>query len=782
MTSHRAFRAAVLLLMASFFAMPLKAQADPCAAVLCAGAATADITPPVTTPQWGYTNRQGLLFSASGVQSHITGGNPAGVAQERFVRDKTNGEIELYNKEFVASRGIHLRLQANAFVIQGANGQRVAVVQADLGGIPGELHKAVAKRIAAVTGIAESHLLISATHTHGGPGGFFQYQGYALLGGDEYDPRVFDAVATGLTNAVVTAYNMLAPAKMASTRIAAPGANRNRRVAQWCRNPEALCNGTTPTPASPPAHDDDTTVFRIDTATGLPLGVLTQFPAHGTVGGDGNLLFSGDNQGWATRKVVEGIRAASAPLPDGHVIVNALVNGAQGDVSAVGSGFNQYASMEDAGMRQAAPVLSAWAALKPALRTDVTVDARFEHVCFCGQRIDDEFLYDGPAIDKRDPMWDRVAPYASLGATIVNGPRTTPVPTPAQGNKTPGLVGAGLVPSIVRLQTLRVGDVLFASIPGEANVQVGRRIVNRLMSLPGRPWSTVVIGGLGNDYISYFVTPEEYTAQEYEGGFTLFGPQSSPLMEQELTRLARAMIAGVPVAPCDPSVDAGDCLEHLAHPDTTAAAVTPVAPDLGGSAAVVAAATGTARLSHASMVWHGGGPTAEWRPGADRVAIERLDGSEWVDVAGDAAGGATTIRYEKIDGKHTWMTVWDVPADAAAGRYRFRVEGRTATSPFTFSPYLLTSEFDVLGSNAMAVTVTKGSSWTVRATYPVDPAVSFRIRPLVAGTATLVVVRGGVETTLTAAMSGGVANFALEAGDTLVGASVVDAHGNTGAA
>ncbi|HEX9696343.1 MAG TPA: neutral/alkaline non-lysosomal ceramidase N-terminal domain-containing protein [Actinomycetota bacterium] len=798
MTKHRAFSVAALLLIGSLLAFPARgADAPECEAVLCAGAASADITPPVTTPQWGYTARQGMLYSASGFEEHMTGaassladGDPMGAAanlaaltQERFVRDKTNGDIEGYSKEFVASRGIHLRLQANAFVIRDANGAKVAVVQADLGGIPGEVHKAVANRIAAATGIAESHLLISATHSHQGPGGIFQYQGYALLGGDEFDPRVFEAVVSGLTRAVVDADARLAPAKMASTQIATPGANRNRSVSpQWCQNPESLCDGDNPSPSSPPTNDDRTTVFRIDTAGGLPLGVLTQFAAHGTIGGDANLLFSGDNQGWATRKIVEGIRAKAGPLPEGHQIVDALINGAEGDISPVGSGFNQYASMENAGLRQAGPVLAAWEALEDDLRSDVTVDARFEYLCFCGQKIDDEFVYDGPKIDKRDPMWDRVAPYASLGASVVDGPATTPYPTAAQGNKMPGLAGAGLVPSIVRLQTLRVGDVLFASVPGEANMTVGKRIAARLMSLPGRPWSTVVIAGLGNDYVSYFATPEEYTVQDYEGGFTLFGPQSSPLLEQELTRLARAMIAGAAVPACDPAIDPDDCIEHLSHPDTTATAIAPVAADLGGEPAVIAAAGRTARLGTASMVWRGGGPTAEWRLGADRVTLERFDGSSWARVAGDATDGATIVRYEKIDGAHTWMASWDVPASADAGRYRFRITGRVAATPISLAPYELTSEFDVAASDALAVTVEQGSSWVVRATYPADGALSFRMRPPVDGTATLTVVRGGVPTTLTAAMSGGAATFAFIAGDTLVGAGVTDAFGNTGSA
>ncbi|MGH2830511.1 MAG: neutral/alkaline non-lysosomal ceramidase N-terminal domain-containing protein, partial [Actinomycetota bacterium] len=443
-----------VLVAATLPARPGAAAA--CDGVLCAGAASGVITPPVTTPMWGYTARQAVLFTASGVEEHLGAaaerlgqGDPAGaaaeagkLADEPVVKDKTSADTELYAKEFVANRGIHLRLQANAFVLRGANGVKVAVVQTDLGGVPGEVHQAVVNRIAAA-GVDRDHLLIGATHTHQGPGGIFQYQGYALLGGDEFDPRVFEAVVAGITGAVLRADARLAPARLGWKTVPLPGANRNRRVTrQWCANPESQCDPDfQPTPDSPPRTDQDAIVIRVDTTGGLPLGVIVNYAAHGTIGGDGNLLFSGDNQGWATRLVVDGIRKEAGPLPQGHEIVDALVNGAQGDVSPVGSGYNDYSEMEDAGLRQAVPVLRAWRDLAGSLRGDVTVDARFEFLCFCGQEVSEDFVYRGPALDMVDPAWDRVAPYAALGHGGVTADDGTslPVPLPAQGHKAPVL-------------------------------------------------------------------------------------------------------------------------------------------------------------------------------------------------------------------------------------------------------------------------------------------------------------------------------------------------------
>jgi len=127
----------------------------------------------------------------------------------------------------------------------------------------------VADRLAASgNGIDAAHLMISATHTHQGPGGFWAYQGYALLGGDQFDPRVFEAVVAGITNAVQRANATLTPAALAWGQTSLDGANNNRRRAeQWCLNPEVSCDadgnwtGTGVTP-----NNQALTVIRVDTA------------------------------------------------------------------------------------------------------------------------------------------------------------------------------------------------------------------------------------------------------------------------------------------------------------------------------------------------------------------------------------------------------------------------------------------------------------------------------------------------------------------------------------
>ena len=78
-------------------------------------------------------------------------------------------------------------------------GEKFALAQAELGGLPYALVQEVADRIKS-TGIAPDHILLSATHTHSSVGDIWpaDNNGYAFVGGDAFDPRVFETTARGI--------------------------------------------------------------------------------------------------------------------------------------------------------------------------------------------------------------------------------------------------------------------------------------------------------------------------------------------------------------------------------------------------------------------------------------------------------------------------------------------------------------------------------------------------------------------------------------------------------
>src|SRR3954468_10487054 len=281
-----------------------------------AGAAAADITGRVGAPMFAYT-----------APSHLFSPDPAKLQQHalQMVADPDTG---LYAKTFEPSVGIHTRLLARAIVLrQGA--QKYALAQADLGGLPYALVQEVASRIKP-TGIDAQHILLSATHSHSSVGAIWpaDNNGYAFVGGDAFDPRVFDSTAQGIAEAIIAANSRLKPARVGFGVGQANGASSNRSFEAFQRN--------TDIPKDPAAQraasvDPTVVVMRVDSAKGKPIALWSNFAVHPTSFGDGNLLFSGDNAGIAARLAEQAVAREAGRKARG--IVNVWTNGAQGDIS-----------------------------------------------------------------------------------------------------------------------------------------------------------------------------------------------------------------------------------------------------------------------------------------------------------------------------------------------------------------------------------------------------------------------------------------------------------------
>src|SRR3954454_6274411 len=265
--------------LAALAAVLLLVPAASAHAELKAGAAAADITAPVGTPMFAYTARSMLA-------------NPTHLPEAaQLVADP---DTNLYAKSFVPSKGIHTRIKARALVLQdGAT--KLALVQADLGGLPYALTQSVLSRITG-TGIDGDHLLLSATHTHSSTGPIWPADnlGYAGLGGDFFDPRIFELTAKGIADAIIAADKAREPARLGTATVKVTNASRNRESEMYAKDPDR----------TPETVNQDMTVLRADGRDGRPLALWSNFAIHGTNFGDGNLDFSGDNMA-VTERLVE---------------------------------------------------------------------------------------------------------------------------------------------------------------------------------------------------------------------------------------------------------------------------------------------------------------------------------------------------------------------------------------------------------------------------------------------------------------------------------------------
>jgi neutral ceramidase len=723
---------------------------------ITAGAAASDITPPVGTPMFAYTARSGVA-------------NPPNALQ--IVADP---DTNLYAKSFVPSDGIHTRVLARALVIE-RGGEKFALVQTDLGGLPFALTQEVTKRIAS-TGITGQNLLLSATHTHSSTGPIWPTDsaGYAALGGDFFDPRVFDLTAAGIAEAIVRADRQREPARIGVGTAEVRGASRNRNFEPFQRNPEAA--GLPEPEQRALSIDPQVSVIRADAASGGPIGIWSNFAIHPTSFGAGNLLFSGDNPATAERLAEQLIadeagRRGQAPPPD-RPMVNVWTNSNEGDISPNGdaenvdgeplewSGANDFQKANLAGARVAEGTVRAWRAAGRNLQGDLDLGARRTF-----------FLFDGTEAENRP-----VGPHAVLGAGGITAEDGFCAPFndfagPGQGSKFPALAGAGLVPSHSPVAVWRIGSLGIGAFPLEITRQMGARLRGALLDRAGGRLDRVVLAGLSNGYQSYTATPEEYGACHYEGSFTLFGEQQG----------ARYRDVALPLVPS--LLDGGPAPAGSGEPPELAFAVPPPpsarsTPDAGS--VVSDAPDSVARMGRATFEWKGGDPNVD--PGRNRVfvSLQRRLGADWVTVATEDGYFDTT---ELIDRRNpTWRETWQFTECDPPGTYRFGVTGRANTGSGVADYAANSQAFELrpLSNLQIIDAVVQGGVARVRARYrdPGTDALLALPRRVRTGTARITFTNG--RTVVARPDDAGLAFTAPARGAAIESVSVEDACGNTG--
>jgi hypothetical protein len=306
-------------------------------------------------------------------------------------------------------------------------------------------------------------------------------------------------------------------------------------------------------------------------------------------------------------------------------------------------------------------MVRAWRRAGAALTPTPELDLRWTRTCFCGQLTEGGNVADYPMIgfpfltgseEERGPLFD-------VTRVPFEGTRS-PLPVPGQGHKTGIRLDQSTVPKAVPLTALRVADGVIVTLPGEPTAEVGARVREAVRQSTGL--ERVVVSGLAGEFIQYFTTPEEYDRQHYEGGSTLYGPLSSNLMRQELAELARRLVRGEPA--------------QAAYPLDPTNGVTPNGAPYGPGAArgtiVEQPRRAVRRFERAELAWRGG-PHGLDRPlGRAFVVVQRRVKRRWRTVDSDLGLG----MLWKVDGEGAHRALWEVPLNAAAGRYRLQVRAK----------------------------------------------------------------------------------------------------------
>ncbi|MBI3854051.1 MAG: neutral/alkaline non-lysosomal ceramidase N-terminal domain-containing protein, partial [Planctomycetes bacterium] len=166
---------------------------------------------------------------------------------------------------------------------------------------------------------ADADLVLTASHTHSGPGALVQ--GFWELAMGKYDPDLYEEIAGKLKKAVEQAREAKRPARLGFARGEAAGFSRNRRVKEGPVDPELQ-------------------VMLVVDELARPLAVVGNYTAHGTVLSERNFLVSGDWQGaWQ--------RALESRFPSA---ISLYTNGAEGNIApSAPSGDGEFDRCESLG-------------------------------------------------------------------------------------------------------------------------------------------------------------------------------------------------------------------------------------------------------------------------------------------------------------------------------------------------------------------------------------------------------------------------------------------------
>lgn len=269
----------------------------------------------------------------------------AGVARVDITPPPGAGLMGL-GTEGLPAEGHRQRLFARALYLEDARGERLAFVTLDLGESSIVVHRRVAERVRAETGLGSDRLLLSATHTHAGPSHYFGVPAFDEFGSAVrgYDPVLVDSLVARVSRAVLEAYRTRREARAAWGSVPVWGYTRIRSWPAYQRNDTSVraalrtrMRATDPRLAPREAGVDPTfATLRVDLrdpATGrfLPAGAFSVFAMHATGVPAGQSLYDADLQG-RIAALVEQRMGAGGPAwaPRG---VYLLAQGGQGDVS-----------------------------------------------------------------------------------------------------------------------------------------------------------------------------------------------------------------------------------------------------------------------------------------------------------------------------------------------------------------------------------------------------------------------------------------------------------------
>ncbi|XP_061563820.1 neutral ceramidase [Cololabis saira] len=488
--------------------------------------------------------------------------------------------------------GIHTRLYSRAFIVDDGK-RRVVFVTADVGMISQRLRLEVLRALQEKYGdlYRQENVVLSGTHTHCGPAGYFQYTLF-MITSKGYIKASMEPLVNGIVKSIDVAHRNMRPGRIYRNRGHVDDSSLNRSPHSYLNNPEDERHRYKSN------TDKQMLVLKFTDLDGDGIGMLSWFAVHAVSMNYTNRMVSSDNMGYASYLLEQDKNPGELPGQGGFVAGFSSSN--LGDVTpntrgphcvntgqpcdylnascpvggtkmcqGFGPGGDMFESTRIIGHSVYMKARELYAdaveevtgfihsAHQWVNMTDVTVQLNSTHsVSTCKPALGHSFAAgttDGggdlnftQGAVEGDPFWD------GIRDTLVGPPSNQ---TRDCHHPKPILFSTGEMnwplpwhPQIIDVQIITIGSVAVVAVPGEMTTMSGRRLreaVKQELESEGTLGDMeVVIAGLSNVYTHYITTYEEYQVQRYEGASTIYGPHTLTAYLHKYRGLARAIAQG----------------------------------------------------------------------------------------------------------------------------------------------------------------------------------------------------------------------------------------------
>ncbi|TRZ18186.1 hypothetical protein HGM15179_008939 [Zosterops borbonicus] len=631
-----------------------------------------------------------------------------------------------YAKTDQVGGGLLSRLYSRAFIVGDLeDSSRVVFVSIDIGMVSQRVRLEVLKQLQSKYGdlYRQDNVILSGTHTHSGPGGYFQYTLFWITSKGLVRPAL-SSIVNGIVKSIDIAHENMKKGRLFINRGTVENSQINRSPFSYLANPESERNRYSSN------TDKEMVLLKMVDEDGHELGLISWFAVHPVSMNNSNHLVNSDNVGYASYLFEQ--EKNKGMLPGEGSFVAAFASSNLGDVSpntrgpfcantgdscdnpqsscpvggaamcmAEGPGNDMFESTriigqniylkakelyEKASQEVTGPLSSAhqWVNM-----SNVSVELNATHTVktckpalghsFAAGTIDGvgAFNFTQGSVEG-DPFWDQIRDQ------LLGEPSNE---TKACHSPKPILFSTGEMtwphpwhPDIVDVQIAAIGSLAILAVPGEFTTMSGRRLREAVKSefdSHGTRGMNVVIAGLCNVYTHYIATYEEYQVQRYEAASTIYGPHTLSAYIQLYRGLAKAIALNatqeLPRGPEPPLFN----VTNLTLLPSLSAEKAPDNKNFGDVLEEVRPEYREREVAEVTFVGANPRNSAENATEHNFLTVERYSNisSSWRVVLNDASWDTRFYWSKGSSGQSNVTIEWHIPAGTEPGVYRVRYFG-----------------------------------------------------------------------------------------------------------